>query len=159
MASCTTSTQNVVAEIKSRCYDNRPNDRYKVIYSYPTEEFGNIVSNALGDTLFIATGESGFLTQDNNQETRTVTIDANDPSGDLINATLDSGGVLAVEYVPFGGSPIPITITMGAGSHTEGTTTYDFTFTDPILEIEVSGTGVTTRTISINMDTQVITVS
>lgn len=159
MTECSTETRNVVVEIKSKCYDSRPGDRYKMIYSYPPSEYGSLVSLAIGDSLYFSTGNSGFVSNPSSENTEFVRI--NFINDDIITASREAGVTTAptLEYIPDGG--ISQTITVPSGPSTlsnQGTKTFQFSFSDPVLTIVVVD-GSETVTIEINMTTNNIIVS
>lgn len=184
MTECDTETKNAMVEIRSKCYCSSPQDRYRIIYSYPLSEFGPLVASITGDTLFFSTGEGSFLSDTPSDDFKNVQILLD--NGDRITAEYSTNtGKLTVKYLPQSGPEtimqvghtiwpptLPI-VSPPLVSSFIGSVTYSLGFTvdqssiptppipvgeAPILTIQVNDT-MTTVTLQVNMNTQVITVS
>lgn len=158
------TVNNVTIEIKSKCYDSTPKDRYHVVYSYPYDDYGSAVENAIGDSLFISSGNSSFLTQNISEDVNKTTITFS--AGDTIYGELPSGGELSVGVIPFGGVDTSVTMTDNLNGTFSGSTvqvgiTYAFTFVTvtSLLTCIVSDITSVYNNITINLITHIITVN
>lgn len=152
------TTEIITAVIRSVCFDQRPNDRYTIVYSYPYDELDLIIKNAANDSLSVITGESGFLTLN-----PTLTRDGISFYIGGNEAFLDTSGGPTVITLTYDGLDVPLTESPPGtftATITEGAYDYEFSYDSgaEVLTIVIKSGTTTVNTITIDETSGAVTV-
>jgi hypothetical protein len=162
MSSCD-EDRNVSLEIRSKCYSSKPFDRYRIIYSYPSNELGLLAAVAVGDSIYLTTGDETFLTYIFESGTASGTFEVLFTNSDKITGSLIAG-VITIKVEPLSLPVIPVIMSgvspTFTGSYSSSPKIYLFSFNDvtSILNINLDN-GTETVNMDINLATNVIIIN